>query len=432
MYFLKSLKIYFKEKHFFWFGVFFLGSAPTISSLFFIFSTINKLKFFKSYIKDRWNFPFVISTLLMVASALYIKFDNSFFLKSNDSWDSNLLILGLFNWIPFFIFFWSFQDFLKSKKDRYLCALLFISSNIPVLISGFGQYFFQWYGPTELLNGLIVWYQRPLVYRSGMTGLFNNANYIGLWLNIIFPFLLIFIKINQNNFCKKLFSILLSFLTLVAILLTASRSAWLCAGITLFFCYFLIFESKKFLNLIFIFIPIFLIFVIKFFPENSYYFFGKLTRNYEKLDITRFEIWKYTFINILKKPFFGWGSGSFPFLIEEIKGIWKGHPHNLYLELFFSYGVLVGSIILSTFYKIISISFSKIFSQKTESSNYIDKAWFIGLFIILFSQLLDIQYFDFRISFSLWILLAGLKNIIHDDIISNEEKTNNSKFFENS
>ena len=263
-------------------NIFFRLGIFLIPSAFFYASILLLISFFiasfnnTNFIKDRWNFPFVISTLLMVASALYIKFDNSFFLKSNDSWDSNLLILGLFNWIPFFIFFWSFQDFLKSKKDRYLCALLFISSNIPVLISGFGQYFFQWYGPTELLNGLIVWYQRPLVYRSGMTGLFNNANYIGLWLNIIFPFLLIFIKINQNNFCKKLFSILLSFLTLVAILLTASRSAWLCAGITLFFCYFLIFESKKFLNLIFIFIPIFLIFVIKFFPENSNYFIGKL------------------------------------------------------------------------------------------------------------------------------------------------------------
>ena len=37
-----------------------------------------------------------------------------------------------------------------------------------------------------------------------------------------------------------------------------------------------------------------------------------------------------------------------------------------------------------------------------------DRAWFISFSVILFSQLFDIQYYDFRISMIFWILLSGL------------------------
>ena len=67
-----------------------------------------------------------------------------------------------------------------------------ISGSIPFLVTGIGQYHFNWTGPMETLFGLIKWYQRPIdntiVTRGGLTGLFNNANYAGCWLNIIFTF----------------------------------------------------------------------------------------------------------------------------------------------------------------------------------------------------------------------------------------------------
>ena len=38
------------------------------------------------------------------------------------------------------------------------------------------------------MNGFIVWYQRPIDGLSGLTGLFNNPNYMGSWLKyIIWP-----------------------------------------------------------------------------------------------------------------------------------------------------------------------------------------------------------------------------------------------------
>ena len=63
-----------------------------------------------------------------------------------------------------------------------------ISGTFPVIITGLGQYFFNWTGTFDLLNGLIIWYQRPIINPAGLTGLFNNPNIAGSWLNIVFLF----------------------------------------------------------------------------------------------------------------------------------------------------------------------------------------------------------------------------------------------------
>ena len=105
--------------------------------------------------------------------------------------DANLSIAGIFNWLPFFWLFWALQPYIDSKKKRKKTALFLIAGTFPVLISGFGQYFFNWTGPMETLNGLIIWYQRPLG-GDGLTGPFNNQNYAGAWLSLIWPFSIAF------------------------------------------------------------------------------------------------------------------------------------------------------------------------------------------------------------------------------------------------
>ena len=107
--------------------------------------------------------------------------------------DKNLIWIGLLNWLPLFWCFWSFQKYLKTKKRKILTAKIFIIGSIPVLISGFCQYFLGKYGPYRLFNNLIIWYQRPIGDDGSVTGLFNNYNYAGAWLCIIFPLCLGFL-----------------------------------------------------------------------------------------------------------------------------------------------------------------------------------------------------------------------------------------------
>ena len=120
----------------------------------------------------------------------------------------------------------------------------------------------------------------------------------------------------------------------------------------------------------------------------------------------------FAFRFILQRPIFGWGSGYFPLALENETGVWKGHPHNLILEAYFNFGIIVGSILLIFVISLIAKSFRNIFIRKI--STIYDRAWFTSALTLLTSQLVDQQYLDIRISLSIWILLAGLRNIIRE------------------
>ena len=99
-------------------------------------------------------------------------------------------------------------------------------------------------------------------------------------------------------------------------------------------------------------------------------------------------------------------------------GVFKGHPHNLSLELIFSYGIPGAILIITPIVVITFLSFRKIFVYPNhELSNSIyEKSWIISLIIFLTSQMVDVQYFDGRISLFFWILLSGSRNIIRNNL----------------
>ena len=101
-------------------------------------------------------------------------------------------------------------------------------------------------------------------------------------------------------------------------------------------------------------------------------------------NITRFDIWVSALNNIISNPLFGSGSGSFSEIFMSETGVFKGHPHNLFLELLLSYGI-PGAILIITPIALISfLSFRKIFLYRNyELPNLIfEKAWIISLLIL--------------------------------------------------
>ena len=120
---------------------------------------------------------------------------------------------------------------------------------------------------------------------------------------------------------------------------------------------------------------------------------------------------------IKEKLLLGWGASTFPLYYFINNEIYIGHTHNFFLELAFSYGIIPLSLILATILPICFISFKKIFLSKREISFidlFYDKAWCTSFFVLLISQMFDLQYFDGRISFTFWVLLAGVKEIMVD------------------
>ena len=404
---------------FFYLGLFILPSSFFLSVLLlFPAAIIGTIKQKESYFQNIHNKLFFITGILMIFSSFIHR--NSFVNFNNQIWDSNLSFLGLANWLPFFWLFWGFQYYLSNERYRKNCALVLISGTFPILVSGFSQYFLKLYGPYETLNGLIIWYQRPLG-NEGLTAVFNNQNYAGTWFNLIWPFSIATYLIKTKTFkkCASLF-----FLASIgsSIILTNSRNAW--GG--LIFCIPIVAGYKIITWLL----PLLLIVIsIIFIAINPYFngfiqdfinqiFPSKILKEFSNIqlnssNIGRLDILAFSLRQSILSPIFGLGAGLFPILYESSTGLWKGHSHNIFLEVAFNYGFPSSCLLFVSISSLLFRSFIKIFSYKPKNS-YFERAWWASIFYFSLSQLTDIQYYDGKISLIAWILLAGLKNIIYE------------------
>ena len=128
----------------------------------------------------------------------------------------------------------------------------------------------------------------------------------------------------------------------------------------------------------------------------------------------RLFIWRKSFLGIVEKPFLGHGPGSSKFIIGNNSQVLDSeiyqHSHNIFLELGLDYGSFASIIILFTLTIILIKSFRKIYISIYNSKNILlDKIWFLATSIILLHNMVDLTYYDGRISLVFWILFAGLK-----------------------
>jgi O-antigen ligase len=421
---VKINHLFTKEKiseNFFKVGVILIPSAISISSFFILISLIiESLKNRKFYLKDKYNKIFVlISFLLIISSTTHLfTLKNIYFGKL----DPVLSWLGLFNWIPFFWIFWSSQYFLKSSEQRENISKLLILGTIPVIVTGIGQYFFQWHGPIKFLNGLVTWYQRPIDSISGLTGLFNHANYAGSWLTFLLP-LSIALALKKSN--KSILFKTNLILIIFCIVLTNSRNAWISSILTIP----IMFGIHSFIFLT----PLFLFFGTIILITTNNYFSGVLqdwfqdiipnkiwrefsSEGFSESNVTRFEIFKAAIQIILMNPLIGTGGGSFPIIYEMETGFWKGHSHNIFTDLSLSYGIPSMVILIFIFWLIISSGYKNTYLKREIIENINDRAWVSATIVFLISQFVDVQYYDARISLMFWLLLAGIKCISDEKI----------------
>ena len=418
---------------FFKLGLFFLLSIPILSGFFLTIASIfsistNKINYFTSV----WNKYFFSAGIFLVLSATIVSFRNgSNVINPLVNW------IGLINWIPYLIFYWAFKPYLNDHQQRRKIIFLTLIGSIPLIVTGIGQYFFDWHGPIILLNGFITWFQRPINPTGGLTGLFNNENYSSLWLLILWPMGLACIKDKQLSKRNRLFFLLITGLTFLCTLLTRAKMA----RIQLIISYILTFFRDKFILFIPLLVIILILLCILFIPQFINNFDKPLNilsrlddlKIYEFIEnidfLTRIKIWKIAINSILAKPFFGWGATTFPLIFSSYVDEYViTHTHNIFLELSFNYGILSSILltipvlsILFLAFKVIFRNYHKRISQKT----IYDGAWWIACFNIIISHMIDIQYYDFRISMIFWILLAGLGNITEENRYKNKPNYSN-------
>ena len=62
--------------------------------------------------KDKWNLPFLISTIFIIIGAII----NTTYHKIRSKIANHIFWLGIANWIPLFLIFWGLQPYLKSNN----------------------------------------------------------------------------------------------------------------------------------------------------------------------------------------------------------------------------------------------------------------------------------------------------------------------------
>jgi len=410
-------------------GVFFLPSALPISIIFFLISiiislNINKFQFFK----DKYNQLLFVCSGLMIFSCI----NSALHLREITNQTASNIFLGLANWLPLFILFYSSQIYLNNSEKRKIFSKVFISGSLPLIVSCILQSIFKIYGPFKTLNGLLVWFQEPIPQHLGVTGLFSNQNYTGLWLSIILVFLIYEIKPSKRNFQVKIIPTILIPLTAYFLILSDSRNALLGMLIGIFS-----FIKRKFLLII----PL----SLSFFMVLNRLIFNNLDQNYKFFEILlndrlfnklfafdfanflnypRIEIYSLASKFILKSPLLGWGPSTFHILYERDwitnnPGISEyprfQHTHNITFELAYNFGIPLAIIMSLFIFKILKKALFIIFEKSKKNEEFlINKTWFIAVIIMLVSQINDVTYYDGKISILIWILLAGLKSLIEE------------------
>ncbi len=405
-------------KFLFLIGVFFLPTALPIAGIFLLFALLlsfQKNKFF--YLKEKINLSIVVVIGLIFLSTI----NNLIYQvpKEIEDLNNSLLWVNLFNWIPILICFIAFQTYLKTKNDRLEFSKYFLSGTIPVIASCLFQLFFDLHGPFEILNGLIIWFQKPLKDSGGISGLFSNRNYAGFWLSVSLPFTLYFFKQSLNCKIKRTWGILFTLLNIYLIISTNSRNAFLGMVSSL-----IIFFGVKSILLVF-FVILFLILLNTTLPIINPKLNGFLPIVFERfgniffINSPRIVIFRTAINYILQRPFFGWGAGTFFLIFTNNENMWSPpfkyfepqHTHNLLLEMAFNFGmptaILITTIAIIIFIKAIPFAFSSEYNSDSENFN-LDKAWLCASLVILIMQSNDVTFYDGKISLLISILFSGL------------------------
>lgn len=401
------LKINYENKIFL-IGIFLSLSAPIISSIFLISSIVSS--FYKNkldFLKNIYNRLFIASTFIVFISCLKNTLSNDF----NNSYQSINIWIGFFRWLIMVVIFCSLDIYVKTDQQKKYFAISIISGSIPLLITGLGQYFFNWFGPWEIFNGLITWYLHPSIEGFDLMGVFSNSNYAGAWLVIITPFLYQQLLANETKLPQKLILIIITTLVLYSIYLTNSRNAYI--GIILI----LIILSIKRFSIILSFISgLFIFSVLSLYKISTIDLFkSNIQLSYYSdflINTTRFEIFKKTFLLIKRKPLFGWGYESFPIMYPLVGGVSPNiqHPHNLVFFWTYNFGLLLAALATITISILVYKSFVNIYKNKNKQ-DFINKTWIVSTFVFLLMNLNDISYLEGRLSVISWILLAGTKSI---------------------
>ncbi|NEU74382.1 hypothetical protein PI95_017900 [Hassallia byssoidea VB512170] len=128
----------------------------------------------RTIIQSPLNWGFALLGVLLIISSAFAENKTEAF-------------LGLFNFLPFFLFFAGFSALIQTPTQLRQLSWNLVISSIPVVIIGFGQLFFGWTSKLEILWIVLEINILPQGDPPGrMASIFMHANTLAAYLVIVF------------------------------------------------------------------------------------------------------------------------------------------------------------------------------------------------------------------------------------------------------
>ncbi len=360
-------------------------------------------------------------------------------------------LLGLFNFLPFFVAFIAQSYLFRSGQQLRQLAWILVVPSVPISVLAIGQMFFGWGFHFKLLSfggdGILL----DLLLKSGgvpagrASSLFYYATILasylvitftisfGLWTDAIatrktarqedpFPLFLklptIVQKTLRHPWMQCSFLGLSVGLNFMALFLTQSRNAW---GIALavVFIFSVVLGWRILSGLLVSSFGIVMAAAYGVPPLSEWtrtivpqMIWARVNDDLfpdRPIAFLRVTQWKFAVSLIEKRPWTGWGLRNFSALYETATGFLIGHPHNLPLMLSCEMGIPATVL----FYGLVGtvIGTSIVHGQQSKPSNR-DRAIHLTLLLAFLCctafSLFDVPIFDARINLFGWMLLSSL------------------------
>jgi putative inorganic carbon (HCO3(-)) transporter len=314
------------------------------------------------------------------------------------------------------VFFALFRLINRRWQLEYIIAALFISASL-VSIYGIAQHFGYDFVPVSMYG------QRFDVARSFAT--FGSATYFGAFLALILPVSLIFFVMYSSRSLPKWLTATTSFLSLIALLFTYTRAAWLGVAVSLFIFLFFLVKGrllfKKFVTIVLLVILVGLVITMVPSYYQKYSFKERIISIFKigsESIAGRLLTWQAAVHMVASKPMLGSGPDTFGLLFPKYRpSSWfkvrqtelTNKAHNNILQMAATTGILG----LVAYLWLILVVLFKAFSVYRSSSQETQKVFILALSLGIVAYLVQLQFSFMEVSSTLpfWYLL-GLLSVV--------------------
>ncbi|ARV59355.1 polymerase [Nostocales cyanobacterium HT-58-2] len=427
-------------------GLLIFPLSPFIGAVGLVLATLGTwLKQYPTIIRRPLNWGFALLSVFLLVTAAFAD-------------DKTAALLGLFNFLPFFLVFAGFNTLIQTPAQLRQMSWILVVSSLPVVMFGFGQLFLDWTFKLRVLWFVLEWEIEPGGQPIGrMASIFMYANILAGYLMIVFILSLgLWLESYRqmrgqtdnktyaqgNKRTRGIFPVsyspcsrfpLLTFLFLsvavsanfMALILTDSRNAW---AIAIFACLaYALYQGWRILVAGVAGIAASVL-CAAFAPMGVAQWFRRVVPTFfwarlndqlypdRPVALLRKTQWQFALSLTQQRPWTGWGLRNFPLLYEAKMQVWLGHPHNLFLMLSAETGlptaVLFCGLLTWIFISGVQLLQNSKYLEKAE-----DKLIFFSYLLVFVGWVLfntaDVSLFDFRLNTLSWLLFSAISGVAY-------------------